>query len=76
MAYMNVKCRGVISKTMASRGTTNHLPNIRCTCLPKRKHHSFTLNRKITELDLNDTGNKLYYLPFNNTRKIQLEVSF
>lgn len=61
---------------MESRGTTNHLADIRCKSLPKRKHHFFTLNRKNTELDLTDTGIKLCCLPFNNTRTIQLQVSF
>jgi hypothetical protein len=76
MAHLNVKSRGIISKTMGCRGTTNHLADIRCRSLPKRKHHSFTLKRKITKLYLTDTGNKLSCLPLNNTRMIQLQVSF
>jgi hypothetical protein len=44
---------------MASSGKTSHLADIRCRRLPKKKHHFFTLNRKIAELDLSDTGNKM-----------------
>jgi len=67
VAYLNIQSRGVISKTMTSRRTTNHLADIRCRNLPTRKHHFFILTKKITEPDLTDTGNKLCCLPFNNT---------